>query len=279
TMADFGSQGELPTHPALLDWLAVEFMESGWDVKHIVRLIVTSSTYQQSSRVSPEQFARDPENRLLARGARFRMNAEMLRDNALAVSGLLVERHGGPSVRPYQPKGLWEAVSYDAELEYVQDTGASLYRRSLYTFWKRQSPPPAMLAFDAPSRESCVVSRSRTSTPLQALVLLNDPTWVEAARGLATRTMREVDSTRPRDLARHAFRLATARFPQPEEARVLLDVFAAQQAEFQNQPEAARKLLSVGESPVDASLDPLELAAWTTVMQLILSLDETLTKE
>ena len=279
TPADFGSQGELPEHPELLDWLAVELIESGWDVKHMLRLMVTSATWQQSSRFPPELVARDPENRLLARGPRFRMSAEMLRDNALAVSGLLVERLGGPSVKPWQPPGLWKAVVYDGALEYVPDTGASLYRRGLYSYWKRQSPPPAMLAFDAPVREACVVQRSRTSTPLQALVLMNDPVFVEAARKLAERTLRETGDSDTRRKAIHAFRLATARFPSARESRILVQVFEQQLAGFRREPARAKQLLSVGEAPVHLEGRTVELAAWATVANMILSLDETLNRE
>ena len=185
TADDFGIQGDWPTHPDLLDWLAVELIDSDWDLQHILKLIVTSATYRQSSECPPELWERDRENRQLARGPRFRMSGEMLRDNALAISGLMVDQLGGPSVKPYQPAGLWEEVTYDSAKSYTAATGASLYRRSLYTFWKRQSPPPNMLVFDAPTRETCVVQRSRTNTPLQALVLMNDPTFIEASRKLA----------------------------------------------------------------------------------------------
>jgi hypothetical protein len=207
------------------------------------------------------------------------MSAEMLRDNALAISGLLVERIGGPSVKPYQPDGLWKAVVYDGDLEYVPDTGANLYRRGLYTYWKRQSPPPALLAFDAPTRESCVIRRSRTNTPLQALVLMNDPTFVEAARALAERAMKEIENGQTAERVQHAFRLATARTPTPRETSVLARVYQAQLAEYRQNAAEAQKLLEVGESPADPALDATELAAWTAVMNLILSLDETVTKE
>ena len=182
TAEDFGAQGEQPSHPQLLDWLADEFIRSGWDMKHMHRLLVTSAAYKQSSKVTPELFARDPENRLLARGPRFRLQAELIRDHALYVSGLLVEKIGGPSVKPYQPAGLWEEVAYGGGVagftagKFEQDKGESLYRKSMYTFWKRTSPPPALSTFDAPEREFCVVRRSRTNTPLQALVTMNDPT-------------------------------------------------------------------------------------------------------
>ena len=175
TANDFGLQGELPSHPELLDWLAVEFRESGWDLKRLLKQIVLSATYRQSAVNRPELLGRDPENRWLARGPRFRLNGELLRDQALAVSGLLSREVGGASVKPYQPSGVWEAVSYDGELTYEQDSGGALFRRSLYTFWKRQAPPPTMLSFDSPTRETCAVKRPRTNTPLQALVLLNDP--------------------------------------------------------------------------------------------------------
>ena len=274
TADDFGVQGDWPSHPDLLDWLAIELIESGWDMKHVLRLIVTSATYQQSSFRSAELLARDRENRLLARGPGFRMAAETLRDNALAISGLLVERLGGPSVKPYQPPGLWEDVTYDSDLAYGADAGAGLYRRSLYTFWKRQSPPPNMLVFDAPTRETCVVQRSRTNTPLQALVLMNDPTFIEAARKLAERMMTQAAG--PSERITFAFRAATARRPTEDEARILLDVFDRQRADFAETPEEARQLLSVGQSPRDESLDAVELAAWTTVANMILCLHETL---
>ena len=188
TPEDFGSQGQLPSHPELLDWLARTFIDSGWDVKQLVRLIVTSATYRQSSDAPAELVAKDPENILLARGPRFRLSAEMIRDGALAASGLLVDTIGGPPVKPYQPPGLWEEKS---GLTYQRDVGPGSHRRSLYTFWKRTSPPPAMLTFDATTREVCAVKRQTTATPLQALVLLNDPQFVEAARALAQRAMNE----------------------------------------------------------------------------------------
>ena len=192
TVEDFGSQGERPSHPELLDWLATELIRSGWDVKSLIRIIVTSARYRQSSRVSRELLDRDPENRLLARGPRLRLSAEMIRDQALALSGLLVERLGGPSVKPYQPPGLWSELG---DASYVQDQGPALYRRGLYTFWKRTVAPPSLAAFDAPGRETCTVRESRTNTPLQALVMMNDPTFVEAAQALAMRVMHEGGKT------------------------------------------------------------------------------------
>jgi len=277
TVDDFGTQGDWPSHPDLLDWLAVELVESGWDLQHVLRLIVLSATYRQTSNASPESYASDPENRLLARGPRFRMRAEMLRDNALAISGLLVDKVGGPSVKPYQPAGLWKAVTYDGASEYVPDKGEALYRRSLYSFWKRQSPPPNMLVFDAPTRETCTAQRSQTNTPLQALALLNDPTFVEASRNLAERMMVQPDVD-DSDRVAFAFRASTARRPAKDEVRILLDVFEAQKVAFIEKPDDARKLLAVGESKRDESLGEADLAAWTTVASIILTLDETITK-
>jgi hypothetical protein len=275
TVDDFGSQGEPPSHPELLDWLATELVRSGWDVKAMLRLMVTSATYRQSSRVTPEALRRDPENRLLARGPRLRLPAEMIRDQALALSGLLVERQGGPSVKPYQPPGLWNEL---ADAEYIQDHGPSLYRRGLYTFWKRTVPPPGMVAFDAPGRETCVVREVRTDTPLQALNVLNDVTFVEAARGFAERILTE---TRPEPEARlaAAFQVATGRRPRPVELGILRDGFHEQLARFRSDPEGARALIRAGESAPNPRLDPCELAAYTAMGQLILNLDETITKE
>jgi hypothetical protein len=280
TAEDFGSQGQLPSHPDLLDWLAVEFVESGWDVKGLMRTIVTSGTYRQSSRVAPELAQRDPENILLARGPRFRLDAEAVRDSALAASGLLVEKLGGRSVKPYQPPGIWEAVSFLGSNTgtYAVDTGDALYRRSLYTFWKRTAPPASLSLFDAPSREVCVARRARTNTPLQALVLWNDEQYVEAARRLAERMMIEVGS-QPEERLAHGFRLATARRPAPEELAVLLRVFQGHLEHYRAVPEEAAKLLSVGQSPRDTSLDPAEHAAYTLMASLVLNLDEAITKE
>jgi hypothetical protein len=278
TVNDLGTQGELPSHPELLDWLAVHFIEGGWDVKALHKLIVMSATYRQSSVSSPAQTRDDPENRLLARGPRFRLAAEVIRDSALAASGLLVERFGGPSARPYQPPGLWEAVSYNAEQSYIPSRGADLYRRGLYTFWKRQAPPPSLLSFDGPTRESCTVKRSRTNTPLQALVLQNDPTYVEAARVLATGLLLErPDDVRER--VRLAFRRILCRSADDQETAVLIKLYEGQLAEYRQDQSAARALIAVGESPVPADLpDPAELAAWTIVVSAICNLDEAITK-
>ncbi len=276
TADDFGVQGERPSHPELLDWLATEFIRSGWDVKHMQRLIATSATYRQSSRLAPGLYERDPENRLLARGPRFRLDAEAVRDSALAYGGLLVERLGGPSVKPFEPPGLWEAVSFNNSQKYVPDVGEARYRRSLYTFWKRQSPPPNMLIFDAPTRETCVVRRPRTNTPLQALVVLNDPQFVEAARALAGRMLRE-GGRDPLERLAYGFRLVTARRPDQGELQLLQHLLETQRAAFQADPAAARAFLAVGDFQAP-DLDPVELAAWSTVANLLLNLDETLTK-
>jgi mono/diheme cytochrome c family protein len=280
TSEDFGSQGELPTHPELLDWLAVEFVETGWDVKRMLTLLVTSNTYRQSSRVTPLLAQRDPENLLLARGPRFRIDAEAVRDGALASSGLLVDKIGGRSVKPYQPPGIWEAVSFLGSNTgtFQRDTGESLYRRSLYTFWKRTAPPPSLSLFDAPSRETCVARRARTNTPLQALVLMNDEQYVEAARRMAERMLTEVGSA-PEDRLAHGFRLATARRPEPDEMEVLVRVLNGHLEHFRTVPEEAAKLLAIGESPRNQTLDPAEHAAYTMMANLVLNLDEAITKE
>lgn len=280
TPENFGVQGERPTHPELLDWLATEFIRSGWDVKALQRLIVTSNTYKQASRVSPELLAKDPDNMLLARGPRFRLPAEFVRDQALAVAGLLVPKIGGPSVKPYHPPGLWEEIAFGGNFtaqKYEQDHGEALWRRSMYTFWKRTCPPPSLQTFDAPEREFCVVQRSATNTPLQALVLMNDTQFVEASRKFAERIMSEVAAT-PRDRIHYAFRLALARPATGIELRALLEVYEAQLAEYRKDREAAKKLVSVGEAPRNESLDVAELAAWTSVANAIFNLDEMITK-
>ncbi len=277
TAEDFGVQGERPSHPELLDWLATEFIASGWDVKHMQRLMVTSATYRQSSRMTPELYKQDPENRLLARGPRFRLDGETIRDNVLAVSGLLVEKEGGKSVKPYEPPGLWEAVSYNNAQRYVPDKGDKEYRRSLYTNWKRQSPPPNMMIFDAPTREYCVVRRPRTNTPLQALVLMNDPQFVESARAFAQRIILHGGKNDEERIA-YAFRLATARNPRPEEYRVLQDILAKELAEYARDKGSAAELLSVGDFKAKEQCNDSELAAWTTIASMILNLDETVTK-
>ena len=275
TVNDFGAQGEPPTHPELLDWMAVRFMQSGWNVKEMLRLIASSAAYRQSSAATTVLLQRDPENRLLARGPRFRLSAETIRDQALAVAGLLVDRVGGPSVKPYQPPGLWEAVSYDGELSYQQDKGDGLWRRSLYTFWKRQSPPPALLTFDGPTRETCVVRRPRTNTPLQALVTLNDVTYVEAGRALAALTLTQPGDDSAR--LRYVFRRVVARMPDETELSLLYRLLGQQRTRFKNDLEAARQLISTGVSPAGRELDSAELAAWSVTAHAILNLDETIT--
>ena len=276
TSEDFGSQGEWPSHAELLDWLATEFVRTGWDVKAMQKTIVMSATYRQSSRVTPELLQRDPGNRLLARGPRLRMSAEMVRDQALAVSGLLVEKLGGPSVKPYQPAGLWKELS--GGLDYVQDQGEGLYRRSLYTYWKRASPPPSMMTFDSAGREICTVRETRTNTPLQALTLMNDVTYVEASRTLAQRMMTEGGRS-PEDRIAFAYRSATARQPSKAQTQILLDSFRYNLDRYQTDRKAADNLLHEGETPVNPKLDKSELAAYTTVASLILNLDATVTIE
>jgi hypothetical protein len=308
TAEDFGTQGELPSHPDLLDYLAVEFQKSrksnverqtsdeatfdlrlstfdnsSWDVKHLVRRITTSAAYRQSSAVAQELAERDPENRLLARGPRFRLQAEFIRDQALWVSGLYDGRLGGKSVSPYQPAGLWEELMSRADGEnwsaqkYEQDHGADLYRRTMYTFWKRTCPPPTLATLDAPDRETCTVRRSRTNTPLQALVLMNDPTYVEASRKFAERILREGGSTNDERFS-FAFRTVLSREPSAAELAALGRLFARQQAHYESNPDAAKALLTIGESPADATMNPAELATWTMVASAILNTDEALTK-
>jgi len=275
TTEDFGVQGDRPSHPQLLDWLAVEFVESGWDVRQILKTIVTSATYQQSSRVTPELLARDPENRLLARGPRFRLPAEAVRDQALFVSGLLAEEIGGPSVKPYQPEGLWQEIATDTL--YDRSSGSDLYRRSLYTYWKRTVAPPMMASFDASGREMCEVRQTRTNTPLQALNLLNDVTFVEAARGLAQRCCAAEKSDRAR--LNTAFQFALSRPVSDREASILTSSLQRYRQQFEQNREAAAELLATGESPVADGIPPAELAAWTTICSTILNLDECVTKE
>ncbi len=279
TSEDFGSQGDAPSHPELLDWLATEFVKTGWDVKAMQKLIVMSATYRQSSKATPLLLKKDPENRWLARGPRFRLAAEEIRDQALAVSGLLTEKIGGPSVKPYQPAGLWEQLSVvDDKVLYVQSKGADLYRRSLYTFWKRTVPPPALTTFDAPTREFCVVSRTRSMTPLQALALLNDETYTEASRKLAERMMKE-GGVLPSQRLGYGFKLAAARAPGASELLVLQAGWERRLSQYRSNRKAAEELLSAGESARDTKLDAAELAAYTTAASVILNLDEVITKQ
>ena len=277
TPEDFGTQGEPPSHPEMLDWLATEFVRTGWDVKAMQKLIVMSSTYRSSSRASKELIELDPENRLFARGPRFRLPAELMRDNALAVSGLIVKEIGGPSVRPYQPPGLWDDVVYGNAPRFKQDHGDSLYRRSLYIYWKRSVPPPNLQAFDAPSREACTLRRSRTNTPLAALVLMNDPTFIEAARLLGERTMKEGGDTTEKRLA-HMHRLVLGRPATEIEAKEVFKVWADLKSDYAQQPKRAAELLKIGETPRDEALDTIEAAAYTAIANAYFSLDETITR-
>ena len=281
TLENFGSQGESPSNQALLDWLATEFIRTKWDVRALQRTIVTSAAYRQASPVTPELLEKDPENRLIARGPRFRLPAEMLRDGELYLSGLLKEKTGGASVNPYQPNGVWEEIAFGdgfTSQTYQQGHGDDLHRRSLYTFWKRTAPPPEMITFDAPDREKCAARRTITNTPLQALVLLNDPTFVEAARSLAERMLVEGGKT-PATRLDYGFRLATARGPAPAELAILRDTLNVELLNFKRHEDKAQALLKNGEAPVNPKLDKSELAAWTTVASMILNLDETMTKQ
>jgi hypothetical protein len=278
TPDDFGNQGSMPSHPELLDWLATEFRESGWNLKELIKTMVMSAAYRQSSVITPEMREKDPNNRLLARGPRYRMSAEMIRDNALLASGLLVDQVGGPSVFPYQPEGLWEETTSGRHLTtYYQDSGESLYRRSIYTFWKRTVPPPGMTTFDAAMRTHPTVQREHTSTPLQALHTLNDPIYVEASRLLAERMLNEGGETLEEQID-FAFRAAVSRKPDEREIFVLSELFEEELQTYKNNPELADELLSVGEYPADSELDSVEVAARTILASAIFNLDETLTK-
>jgi hypothetical protein len=289
TANDFGSQGEWPSHPELLDWLAVRFRDGApgsglrtpqhgphavraWDVRDLVRLIVTSATYRQSAVVTPLKLEKDPYNRLLARGPRLRLDAEFIRDNALAVSGLLNPKIGGPSVKPYQPAGIWDGT----DSHYEQDHGELLYRRGMYVFWRRSAHYPSFATFDAPNREVCTFLRQRTQTPLQSLVLMNDPVFVEAARALAERVIREEPKDRDRRLVR-AFRLVMGRIPAPDEIAVLNNTLNRQLDVYRGNPTAAKELIAVGESKPKSGVDPVDLAAYTALANVLLNLNEALT--
>ena len=279
TSEDFGQQGESPSHPELLDWLASEYRDSGWNTRHMVRLIVTSRAFRRDARIAPEHAATDPENRLLARGPRIRLDAEQIRDNALAVSGLLVRTFGGRGTRPYQPDNIWEPVGFAGSntQRYQRDTGEGLWRRSIYAFLKRTAPPPFMVNFDAPNREQFCARRERSNTPLQALQLLNDVQHVEAARALAARALAGAPAD---DAARidWLFRTVLARAPESPEMQVVAAELAAHRGRYAGDPDAARKLVAQGESKPPESLPPEELAAWTLVANMLLNLDETLTR-
>ena len=280
TSEDLGTRSEWPSHPELLDWLATEFIHTGWDVKSFVKMIVTSATYRQDSRATPSLLASDPDNRLLARGPKYRLDAEVLRDNALCVSGLLNPKMGGRGVRPYQPGGIWEAVGYTDSntAKYTQDHGDALYRRSLYLFWKRTAPPPSLTTLDTPSREQCRTRRERTDTPLQALLMMNDVTYFEAARQLGYRMLHEGGAS-DADRLRYGFRLVTARMPADNECAILAQNLDAQRAAFRANEAAAKQAIRVGESPVPGDVPPAELAAYTMVANLLLNLDGVVTRD
>jgi hypothetical protein len=275
---DFGSRGDWPTNPELLDYLACRFVKDGWSIKKLTRLILTSATYRQAATVSNAKRAKDPDNSLLSRGPRFRLDAEVIRDSALAMSGLLFEKPGGHADKPYQPPGLWEIIAYPISdtARYMQDHGSALYRRSLYMFWKRTSPPPTMMLFDAPMRESCVVRRSRTNTPTQALATMNETGFFENARAMAQRVLKTKQGVRPR--IDYAFRLAVCRPPSEQEISVIQGFLKDQVARFSAQPAEADKVLAIGESARDKALSAPEHAAWTMVCNMILNLDEVLTQ-
>ncbi len=274
TTGDFGSQGESPTHPKLLDWLAVEFVESDWDLKHLIHLITTSATYQQSSHATPTSLKVDPQNRYYSRGPRFRLQAEFIRDTALSASGLLLNQIGGPGVKPFQPDGLWNEVSLSGNVRFKQDTGANNYRRSMYTYWKRSAPAPAMTIFDVPTREKCVVQRPRTNTPLQALVTLNDPQYLEAATALAKRLQNHHSD--PHEQIKYGYRLVTGRHAKQSTVHILNEYLQQELQRFKTTPDAAAKLLKLeGDSLPQQTL---EQAALTLLSNLLLNLDATITR-
>jgi len=277
TLDDFGSQGQWPSHPKLLDWLACEFMESGFDVKHMIRLIVTSGAYMQGSNTTPQLRERDPGNLWLARQGRFRLDAEFVRDNALAISGLLVDDAiGGESVKPYQPAGYWDFLNFPKRT-YEPDRGRSQYRRGLYTWWQRTFLHPSLLAFDATGHEECIAERARSNTPQQALVLLNDPTYVEAARVFAERIIRQGGSS-DSDRIRWAMKRTLAREPSEQEIAILQSLLAKHREGYAKDRQDSKKLIAVGESPVCNNIEASELAAWTNVARAILNLHETMTR-
>ena len=277
SVSDFGTQGAWPSHPELLDWLATDFVKNSWNIKRTFKQIVMSATYRQSSKINRELYTKDPENLLLARGPRFRLQGEFVRDNALAVSGLLVDKAGGPGVRPYQPPGLWNEVSLSGNVRFRQDSGENLYRKSMYTYWKRSAPAPSMTIFDAPTREKCMVERPRTNTPLQALVTMNDPQFTEAARNLAQRMIKEGGKT-AQERVTFGYRLVASRQPKPIVANILLAAYNEELENFKNNAEAANKLLGIGASKRDETIGVAEHAAWTIVASMLLNLDEVITR-
>ncbi|MEY4033728.1 MAG: hypothetical protein RL492_922, partial [Verrucomicrobiota bacterium] len=278
TSENFGSQAEWPSHPELLDWLAVDFAEHGWDMKRMQKLMLMSQAYRQSTVVTAEKLEKDPENRWLSRGPRFRLSAETIRDQALAVSGLLVPKVGGASVKPYMPEAVWDETSVYGDMRnYKADTGEGLYRRSLYTIWKRTAAPPSMLLFDSATREVCTVKRSRSNTPMQALSLLNEVTFVEASRKLAELALRQPGTAEER-LA-WAFQRVTRRTATPAELAVLRPGLERRLKAYAADVPSAKQLLANGQSPVPTDLDPAQLAAWTVTANVLLNLDETVTRE
>jgi hypothetical protein len=278
TPGDFGSQGSWPTHPDLLSWLAKDFVDNGWNVKRTIKQMVMSSTYRQSSTTRPEHLAKDPTNLYHARAPRFRLMGEFVRDNALSIGGLLNRTFGGPGVKPYQPPGLWNEVSLSGGRRFVQDKGDNLYRRSMYTYWKRSAPHPGLMAFDTPTRETCTLQRQRTNTPMQALVTLNDEQFVEASRAFAQRILKGPAKSFP-DRLDWAFELATGRPADSIRKEVLKDAHTFQSKVFKNEPDRAEELLKIGEAPRDNSIPAQEHATWTVLASMILNLDETLNRE
>jgi hypothetical protein len=275
-LEDVGAQGDPPSHPELLDYLAAGLIDSGWDLKRLIKTMVTSGAYRQSAIPTAQQREKDPFNKWLSHQGRFRLDAELVRDNALAISGLLNPRIGGRNANPYQPPGYWAYLNFPMR-EWQNSAGDDLFRRGLYTHWQRQYLHPSLLAFDAPSREECTADRVRSNTPLQSLVLLNDPIYVEAARVFAEKVLTAGGAT-PAERLAYAYRRALSRAPRPEEERLLLALLDKHLAEYRADPEAARKLVSVGSSPSPTPLDPVELAGWTSLTRVLLNLHETITR-
>ena len=277
TAEDFGSQGEWPANQALLDYLAVSFMNNGWSIKKLNKMIVTSAAFRQSSRVTPQKLAKDAENRLISRGPRYRLDAEVIRDKALDAGGLLVKKIGGHGFKPYQPDGLWEGSSDPASSThfYKRDHDLSIYRRSMYLFWKRTSPPPAMITFDAPTRDTCTVRRSSTNTPLQALTTLNEVAFLEASRTMAQRLL-SLNVSDEQRLAR-AFEITLGRTPQPSESKILTNALSRYRKLYQADPAAAKNLINVGDAPQPAKVSATDQAAWMIVCSSLMNTDEFLT--
>jgi hypothetical protein len=278
TSNDFGSQGSLPTHPKLLDWLAIEFIESGWNVKSLMKKIVMSHTYQQSSNISTELYEKDPKNELLARGPRHRLSAEMIRDNILAASGLLIKKIGGPSVKPYQPAGLWqEKATFVGENKYIQGEGEDLYRRSIYTYWRRTIPPPFMITFDVPERNLCSVKRQSTTTPLQPLAMLNGPEYIEAAKVLVEQTT-ATGVEKVENQISEIYRMLTSRLPTDEEVKTLKKLYLNEKIRFENEPQNISELLDIGSYKLDSSKKNAKVAAMTVMTNIIMNFDPVYTK-